>query len=253
MEATSKLPSERSDAVTTSYPGAIDAFARPNDGDVVQSSTMDNLMDAIEAIETEVGKTSSPTAGSVRARLTALEGGGGAAAFGGAQCFLTGVSPYLRMLVNTSAASNSQQLEVCGFISPKSFTAAKAVLYVTTGGSGQTSFKVGLYSLDSSGNGTRIAVTADEKTAMQGTGKIELSFLASTAVSAGSAYAIAFYGNGGTQPTIRKATTTGHATLNAGQQPFQSARLAGQTDCPASLTFSGLTVSTDAYYVEIVS
>ena len=63
----------------TTYPGAVDSFSVPAGGAVLGTSTPthrtqhQDFADAIVAVQTEVGRTSTPAAGTVRARLADLE------------------------------------------------------------------------------------------------------------------------------------------------------------------------------------
>jgi hypothetical protein len=67
--------------VATSYPAGIDSLPRPaadrrmDDGIYNGSSVIDNLSDAVEAIEGELGTDPAGTFATVKARLAAMDAG----------------------------------------------------------------------------------------------------------------------------------------------------------------------------------
>ncbi len=61
--------------MTTSYPGAIDSYTTKVNGvDVPDAAHVNNLQDAISAIETELGTNPSASAATVAARIATIEG-----------------------------------------------------------------------------------------------------------------------------------------------------------------------------------
>lgn len=92
-----------------------------------------------------------------------------------------------------------------GFVCPLSMTVGHATFFVTSANLGATDFWVALYSLDASGNATRIATTADTPSLITSTGLKTIAFTAAVALTAGNSYAVMINAQGATGTQIAAA------------------------------------------------
>ena len=157
-----------------------------------------------------------------------------------------------RELATSVSAITSADRIVSGFIAAQSMTVANATIYVSTTHASAGSAYIALYSLDSIGDGTLIAVTASTTSLFTALGKKTVAFAASAALVAGNAYAVGLFYTTGTNPQVRAVpgiqTDIGHGI----KQPWSAARFTGSAAPPStSFTYAGITpVSGSVPYVE---
>lgn len=114
------------------------------------------------------------------------------------------------------------------------------VLLITTGGTAVSLSKMGLYS----SAGARLAISADQGTAWQGTGFKVAAFLTPYEVETDGLYYAAFVAKAATTlPSPARAWTSGlwQTDIGSGLRPWY--QQAAQTDLPATATFAGTSVS----------
>lgn len=169
--------------------------------------------------------------------------------------FTNGVANYPAQSLATTSTTTTGRLNLSGFIAGKSFTAANIIGYASAAGTSVTLFKYGLYTLDSSGNGTLVASTANQSTAANGFNGVRSYALSSSyAVTAGTAYALALLSVGGNAPQYACNTTTAfNGAISGIAQPFLFAGLDSQTDLPSSFTYASLTPRGFGFYQVITT
>lgn len=247
--------------MATSYPGAIDNFTNPDGGGSLAASTPTgeahhilhaNAYDAIEALEVRVGITGSADATSLTKRIAVLEAAGGPAIGGFDIPWALGVNTMPRAAVTAVNAVGTGFAVYTGFVPQKSFTAASIRTVASTSSSPSSAF-VGLYSIDASGNGTRIAVSLTN-TSLGSVTPQTTSLVTPVALTAGLAYAVGvllvgaswnnYVGGSAAVPNFGSMT----------KSPMLYAFGPGsQTTLPTSFLTGGVTYSASPYYAEILA
>lgn len=206
------------------------SFTTHSAGQVIASADINLIQTAVNALE----NATAPASGS-------------------GQLLASGMANMNRESATTTDRPASGSMIMSGFIATKSFTAANVNVYVTGAGSGLTLLKVGLFSLDASGNGTRIAVTADQSAdANTNTGKRTYAFTGSVAVTAGTSYAVAILGVGTTRPSYAAATFTNSA-IALGAQPFRAGVIGSLADIGTSFVIGTVGATATFHLVEVTT
>lgn len=104
----------------------------------------------------------------------------------------------------------SGQAQYAAVYVPDGETVTNLHVICSTGGSGQTTVKLGIRDNDASY--TSLAVTADVKSTLTGTGLLTCALTAPWTCTAGGIYYVGILGVGGTQPTLARA---GNVVTNA--------------------------------------
>jgi hypothetical protein len=153
-----------------------------------------------------------------------------------------GQETYSRLQHIQSQTMVSGQMRLSYFLSRKSETVTK--IRVISGSANSASLtvgKVGLYLLDSSGNGTLVASCAND-TALLGvaTTAYTKTLSASYDILSGSRYALAVLTIGSTAGSVYGVSNPPAEVVFA---PRVAGSLSGQTDLPASFTEAGMGIS----------
>lgn len=153
-----------------------------------------------------------------------------------------------RNLMNSAAVSHtSGTLALSYFTADKTETINNVTLYTgtTAAGATPTLVRVGIYSLDGSGNGTLVASTPNDTTLLAAASTAYTKALSAPfSKVAGTRYAIGLLVvSGATMPSFQGPLAVSSAPSQTvfGLPPRLCGRLTGQTDLPASFTEAGLT------------
>lgn len=153
-------------------------------------------------------------------------------------------------------ASQSMRLTYFTASVSGTFTQLKTISSTTAAGATPSLCKMGLYSVDASGNGTLVASTASDTTLWSAANTVYTSATqASYTVTKGQRYALAvLVVTAAAVPTVVGASMAGSAAANAtmAESPRLAGALNGQSDLPASFTDASLTGVASVFYGEIV-
>jgi hypothetical protein len=219
--------------VATNYPSSLDAFTTRASQGVIASSHVNDLQDAVTAIETELGTAPKGAAASVKARLvadeariTALEGAGaiGTALVSGAY-----------YVVSPTTSTNTQVLGQ-PYLLPYFFISAVTVdtLSVEVSASGATStLALGIYA-DSSGRPG--ALLASGSVATTSTGIKTVTLGSPVACSARTTYWFGALATGGAAPTCFTAQAPTDFVVPFNAIPVAATGLTGVTTLAAGLS-----------------
>lgn len=241
--------------MSTSFPSGLDSFTNPASTDslatVNHASQHDNINDAMAAVQAKVGVNGSAVTTSLDYKLAHLaESNAGYFPAGVVGTNTPVITTMDRSLV-TSAVQNvtTQRLVLIGFVAPANLTVNNAAIFVTTADAAVnvTVGQVGVYSLDNSNNGTRMAQSTNNTSLFAATGRAVQALSSSATLVQGSAYAFALLGvfstgsvqvAGGAAPL----NTNGPAALigTGSMVPFIMGVLTGQSSLPASFTAASL-------------
>lgn len=250
--------------MATNFPTSLDTFVDPAPTNLLDGTSVagtshaaqhDNLNDAVAALEAKVGTNTSAVTTSLDYIVNHLS----AAPPSAAQPLVNGFGNMHRVAVTaTPSGRGGGTLWLVSVVATSSFTAANVNAYHATGTSGNTLLKYGIYSLDSSGNGTLVRGTTNGVAQQGAGGKVIMPLTSSVAISAGTTYALAVVNVGNTGPgyvgnTAMAAPFGGASVLAAGVQPFAFATLGSQTDLPSSFTFGSLTALGQGPYMEVTT
>jgi hypothetical protein len=241
----------------TNFPGALDDFApNPTPTDPRNNPSLagkiTNLSDAMEAVQATVGVTGSAVTSSLEYRVDALESAPATPAITDVveQLTATRLASYNRKLVTQTAAYTATISFLSVFVCPMSFTTSNVSILVTVGGSGLPSVaEMGLYSMDASDNGTRIAVTASNLV-WTGTGIQTYAWAAPVALTAGQRYAVSLYQGNGTGPTLAQLSPNSNGALLALRTPMSMGILNGSR-AGASFVKAAVTQNSGYMYFEL--
>lgn len=163
----------------------------------------------------------------------------------------TGQEVFSRGTAAAPTSMASGTLRLTYFTAYRSETISS--LMTATGGTASgtpTTCKMGLYSIDASGNLTRIGITANDTTIWAAANtKYSKALTAPVAVVAGTRYVLAALFVGTTAPNL-VARTVLQAVGNDNNRIMGA--LAGQTDIPASITAGSITVAGTQIYGELI-
>lgn len=232
--------------MSTSFPTGIDSYSPHATNDVIAASHVNDLQDAVTALETKVGQNTSAVTTSLDYIVNHLSGGGSGPDIAAS----LGVTTMPRAAVTNVAGQGTGLLYLTGFVPQVSFTASKIRTYVPGAGNTTTSCWLGIYSIvPSTGAGTLIAITANDIT-ISVAGLHTTNLVTPVALVAGNAYMYANLGVGGTYtPASGPSTNLGIAGWS---NPRIAAFLSGQSTMPASFTLGSLTVTSTPVYAEIL-
>lgn len=155
----------------------------------------------------------------------------------------------------SSVSPTSGTLDLAYFTARYDDTREQVAAYTASSASAAlTLAKMGIYSVDGSGNLTLVATTGNETSAFAASGtRYPLDLLAAVALVKGQRYAIGHLIIGTTMGN-RAGMAFPSSTLTAAFGPVNrpSARLAGQTDLPASIAYGSLVNTTAVMYAEVL-
>lgn len=164
-----------------------------------------------------------------------------------------GEETLTRDICNVATVLGNSNLHLTFFTARKTETTTQVRTYNTTAAAATpTLCRIGLYSVDSSGNGTLVAATANDTTLWN---TASTSFTRSWAVPyakvAGQRYAVAnLCITGAALPNLLCMSTT--ANPENFISPITCGRITGQADLPASFTGAGLTTQGARYYAAVL-
>lgn len=271
--------------MATAFPPALDTFVDPVGTDLLDNANAllkhdfqhTHINDAVAAIEAQVWLTGlltgsgvpgaglgsntnmyldtvtgiiyRKTAGTWAAIYTPAVGGGSVGTT--TPTLSGGFSTFHRDDATSATGVVTGRMFLTGFIAGKSMTVNNLIWVCTTSSGTTTLFKLGIYSLDASQNGTLLMSTANTAASPSSTGVKTIAVASPTAVVAGAAYAFALLAVGGTPQFATGNTVTLQAL--ADRAPFTAGLLTGQADLPASFTFAGLSaMGTVPGYMEVL-
>lgn len=157
------------------------------------------------------------------------------------------VIPNRELMQSQTVAPTSGTLAMSFFTADKTETISNLTVYTgsTAAGATPTLCRMGIYELDSSGNGTLVASTANDTTLFAATGTAYTKALSSSFTKvAGKRYATALLVvTGATAPTFHGPTPLNNAVVSTvlALAPAVNGRLTDQTDLPASFTAGSVT------------
>lgn len=155
---------------------------------------------------------------------------------------------------STSQNPSSGQLRLTFFTARKSETTTQVRLYTgtTAAGATPTLCRIAMYEVDSSGNGTLVASTANDTSLFGGSPQTGFtrSWTAPYAKVAGRRYAIGpLVVTGATMPTFQGAT---QQAVEGAVAPRINGLLSGLSDIPSSFTEAGLNGSGQRIYMAVL-
>lgn len=195
--------------MATNFPASLDTFVNPaatdNLATVNHASQHDNINDAVAALEAKVGVNGSAVTTSLDYKVNHPFP---------APAFLRSASAIATMdpttLNNSFLTLTSSTLFLVFFTAPISITTTQVRYIVGSAATSVTSGSVGLYSIDASDNGTLVASVSSASAFTSANTVVTQSWAASTAITAGSRYAVGFLSVvTGTVPTLAGNTGTG--------------------------------------------
>lgn len=158
--------------------------------------------------------------------------------------------------LNGGIAITDGVIYLVGFIPTQLTNASTVTLRCTAGGTSQTGAFVGIYQLDASGNGTRIAQSASTTSIISSSGTKVVPLTTPALLQPGVAYAFALlsvgpgsgngavYGAAGGDTTIAKLNVQPYAAGTSGT---------GQSTLPATLAASTVTAGGNFIYAELTA
>jgi hypothetical protein len=150
-------------------------------------------------------------------------------------------------------AHGSGQLRLSFFTAIKTETVTKVASISQSAAASPTLCRIGIYSVDGSGDGTLVASMASDTTMWNaGNTRFERALSASWAKTAGQRYAVGALFVGTSGPNLVCTTSQSGAGTSLALAPRRSGVLVGQTDLPASFTNAGLSVSGHYGYFELL-
>jgi hypothetical protein len=205
--------------VTSNFPGSLDAFTNPVNGDIVDATLIANMADSIEAVEADIG-----IKGTNNSMCEVLSASSFAA--------------YHRQLGWQQVALSNQRLLLTTFIAPISMTVNNLSCYIDGTGTTSTSSLMGLWTVDASDNGTNIAVTTNDTALFTVQGVRTKALVTPVAITRGTRYAFGILQNGGSMAGPIKLPASGSAGIKF-VVPFSSGFRDSQTTM-ANFTKAGL-------------
>lgn len=240
--------------MATSFPGAQDSFPTYNDGDTIYASIVNDVQDAVEALETKVGIDGSADPTSLDYRVTALENAGGSVSYPMSAFHVRPDTISTADPRNTgqSLSLPNQQVLLAYFAAPFDL-AVSNIRWVSS--NSVTSLNAGsgfaLYQADGSDNLTRLA-TALSTSAFTSASTVKSEPLSSTVnLVAGQRYAVgalALPTSGTPSILAAAAASTASAKLQA-FPPRLTGVLLGQSSLPASISAGSLHSDGSTYYL----
>lgn len=230
--------------MSTNFPSSLDSFATRTAGQTIGSAHINNLQDAVAALEAKVGVNGSAVTSSLDYKVANISSANPAEYFKQAGVF----NNLPRALTSALGSMVSQQALFSGFVAPVTMNVNSVRVYVQTASSGVTAAYASIFSVASNGDLTQLAVSANTTAWGGSTGQASVALSSAASLTAGNAYAVGILWSGGTPPTIFCApalATTGGGTEspvgNAGVlQPFLITKKTGLTSLAASITFASM-------------
>jgi hypothetical protein len=218
-----------------------------NLSDVNSAATARSNLGLGNAATRNIGTAASTAAAGDESRIT------GALQTASAMLLSSGQETIPRWAAGGSITMSSGVLRLAYFAARRSGTASgvRVVTGGTTAGATPTLIRYGLYSVDGSGNLTLIAATANDTSLFNvALTSIAKSFTASTAVTAGSTYAVgALVVTAASAPTVPGILSTVAAETQ--QAPQLCGSLTGQTDLPSSITAGSVAATQSVIYAAV--
>jgi hypothetical protein len=163
----------------------------------------------------------------------------------------TGESTRPRALSTSGVSTGTGSLRLTYFTAAKTETINSIRTVCTTAGTSSTLQRIGIYSIDGSGNLTLVASTASDLTLWIATSAYTKTLSASFSKVRGTRYAVGIlYVGGGTAPSLSGLLPT-NAT-EAGQPPRLSGFLTSQTDLPATVAVGNILDTSNNHYAVLV-
>ena len=163
----------------------------------------------------------------------------------------TGESTRPRGLSTASVSTGSGNLRLTYFTAAKTETTASVRTVCTVLGTSATLQRIGIYSIDGSGNLTLIASTANDTSLWIAAASYTKALSASFSKVRGTRYAVGIlYVGGGTAPTL-SGLLPGNST-EASQPPRLSGFLSSQTDLPATISVGSILDTSANYYTVLL-
>lgn len=163
----------------------------------------------------------------------------------------TGESTRPRGLSTAGVSTGSGSLRLTYFTAAKTETINSIRTVCTTAGTSSTLQRIGIYSIDGSGNLTLVASTASDTSLWIAASAYTKALSASFSKVRGTRYAVGIlYVGGGTAPSLSGLLPT-NAT-EAGQPPRLSGFLTSQTDLPSSITSASILDTSNNHYAVLV-
>ncbi len=166
----------------------------------------------------------------------------------------SGEEPYNRLLVNSSSTLATQNLRLTYFTARKTetITQLRTATTTTAAGATPTIVRMGVYSVDASGNLTLVASTANDTSLLAAASTVYTKTLSVFWNKvAGNRYAIGILVvTAATAPTI-----LGNALMNGaemGRSPRICGVVSGQADLPASVVAASVADNANAPYISMV-
>lgn len=217
--------------MSTNFPTSLDSYSARSSGQVVASAHINNLQDAVAALEAKVGVNSS----AVTTSLDYLVSHAAATDYGSVPASVNGFKAwnydpqYLVSTVNTPATG---ALQVIRMYASSALSLTKAYIITASSPTSPTHFIGALY--DSSGN--ILQTSADNSAALAGGGLKTLTFSA-TAVPVGQFFFCWWYTAASTMDTAALNDLNGYGNINltAAQSRFATANTGLTTAAPSSI------------------
>ena len=163
----------------------------------------------------------------------------------------TGESTRPRALSTAGVSTGTGSLRLTYFTAAKTETINSIRTVCTTAGTSSTLQRIGIYSIDGSGNLTLVASTATDLTLWIATSAYTKTLSASFSKVRGTRYAVGIlYVGGGTAPSLSGLLPT-NATED-GQPPRLSGFLTSQTDLPATVAVGNILDTSNNHYAVLL-
>ena len=239
--------------MATNFPTSLDTFVNPASTDnlatVNHAQQHDNINDSVAALEAKVGINGSAVTSSLDYKIANFVASGlTMPAFRRGPAATATCDPSF--VTNTAVAFASGNMYLTFFTAAVSFTTTQVQYIVGTATTTETAGTgIGLFSVDASDNGTLIASVAST-TLFAATGTQTGTWAASTAIAAGSRYALGWVWNG-TGSCNLYGLPVPRADTGLGTTPrFMGFKTATSI---ASFTAASLSLPTNSLFYAIVS
>ena len=164
----------------------------------------------------------------------------------------TGESTRPRGLSTGGISTGSGNVRLTYFTAAKTETINSIRTVCTIAGTSPTLQRIGIYSIDGSGNLTLVASTATDTTLWIAVTSYTKALSASFSKVRGTRYALGIlYVGTGTAPSL-SGLLPGGSAAEAGQPPRLSGFVSGQTDLPSSVTAASISDTSNNHYAVLV-
>lgn len=149
-----------------------------------------------------------------------------------------------RLDVGTTLGNSTQQLRLAYFTARRSYTSGSVRLTTGTAASGLTLCQVALFSIAGNGDGTQVAITANDTGLLTANSVITKAWSSNPTLTRGTRYAVGLLQVGTTTAQVYGAAPLGGSvTARSTISPRTSGLLNSQTSMPSSFTDASLTAS----------